>query len=295
MTEDEKRQEQAALDYAKQHRRALAKRLTNTSTYPPDEQPVSVFMAGSPGAGKTEASLELLASFQGPLILRIDADELRREIPGYTGNNAWLFQRAVSVLVEKIHDKALEQNQSFLLDGTLSHYDKARKNLERSLGRGRAVQILYVYQEPLLAWQFVLAREALEGRNIKKETFINQYFNSRDTVNRLKQNFGKDIRVDLLLKNRDNSRRLYKANIDRMTTTYPKNTIARPLKTFWACPRVDTMKLFSKSKPRTSSAFSEFIRNASSEEKKKVYTKVIERASERQNAVVSSAHTTPRS
>lgn len=38
-----------------------------------------------------------------------------------------------------------------------------------------------------------------------------------------------------------------------------------------------------------STAFSDFIRNASSAEKKKVYTEVMKKASERQNAVLASA------
>lgn len=49
------------------------------------------------------------------------------------------------------------------------------------------------------------------------------------------------------------------------------------------------MAIFSKSRPLASTAFSDFIRNASSAEKKKVYTEVMRRASERQNAVLASA------
>jgi hypothetical protein len=45
--------------------------------------------------------------------------------------------------------------------------------------------------------------------------------------------------------------------------------------------------MFLKSKPVLSTPFSDFIRNASSEEKKKVYTTVLKRASESQNEVVS--------
>lgn len=123
-------------------------------------------MAGSPGAGKTEASIELLAIVEtnGSEILRIDPDELRHKFPNYTGDNSWLFQKGVSVLVERVHDLALKQKQSFLLDGTLSNYDKAQENISRSLKRHRAVQILYVYQDPMLAWEFVQSREAVEGR-----------------------------------------------------------------------------------------------------------------------------------
>jgi len=51
-----------------------------------------------------------------------------------------------------------KNNQSFLLDDTLSNLDVARKNIERSLRKGREVLIIFVYQEPELAWRFVQAR-----------------------------------------------------------------------------------------------------------------------------------------
>ncbi len=183
--------EEQALAFARANKKAIARRLTDVSAFSPDADPVSVFMAGSPGAGKTEASIELIASFPDARIIRIDPDELRSEFPGYTGANAWLFQKAVSVIVDKIHDLALDQRQSFLLDGTLARHDIAHRNVERSLKRGRAVQLLYVYQDPMLAWAFVCRREAEEGRRIRPEHFVEQYFAAREVVNRLKVEFGK--------------------------------------------------------------------------------------------------------
>lgn len=224
MTAEEKLIEQAALDYAKQHRSDIARRLTDPAIFVPETNPVSVFMAGSPGAGKTEASIELLnlKGADGAKVLRIDPDELREELPGYTGNNAWLFQRAVIPIVEKIHDRALEQQQSFLLDGTLSSYKVAEKNIPRSLKRGRKVQILYVYQEPEQAWKFVQAREAVEGRRIQPEDFVRQYFAAREVVNRLKTEFGKLIQVDLLMKNNDGSHQFYRAGVDQIDNHIPE-------------------------------------------------------------------------
>lgn len=109
-----------------------------------------------------------------------------------------------------------------MLDGTLSNYDKAADNIFRSLKKERAVQILYVYQEPMLAWEFVRSREALEGRRILPEHFIEQYFASRNAVNLLKKTFGSKLKVDLLLKNTDNSNRLYKAGIDQIDNHVPE-------------------------------------------------------------------------
>jgi len=60
MTTEEKRVEQAAFEYAKKHRTKIARRLTDPTIFAVEADSVSVFMAGSPGAGKTEASIELL-------------------------------------------------------------------------------------------------------------------------------------------------------------------------------------------------------------------------------------------
>ena len=230
LTKQELAIEEEALTFAKKNKSVITKRLTDKAIYLPEQEPVSVFMAGSPGAGKTEASLELLNDLASEIkILRIDPDELRHEFPQYSGDNSYLFQKAVSVLVDRTHDLALDQKQSFLLDGTLSNYERAVKNIERSLKRNRLVQILYVYQDPLLAWQFVKAREAIEGRRILPNHFIEHYFSARDTVNRLKEFFGKRVQVDLLLKDINNGNRSYKANIDRIDNHIPEKYTAAAL------------------------------------------------------------------
>lgn len=219
----------AALEQARRQKKAIAEELTDPGRFPPEENPVSVFMAGAPGAGKTEASIELLQDLEGEFgqIIRIDADELRTRFDGYTGGNSHLFHPAVSVLVEKIHDMALKRGQSFVLDGTLSNYERAEQNVRRSLKKDRIVQILYVYQEPRLAWEVVARREAIEGRNIRPEDFVEQYFASRRVVNELKSCFGRRILVDLLVKNTRHGVRAYEANIDRIDHHIPeKYTVA---------------------------------------------------------------------
>lgn len=224
LSKNEQELRDAALAYARKHKKAIAKELTDPATYPPEEKPVSVFMAGAPGAGKTEASVELLHLLEGDFgqIIRIDADELRERFPDYAGGNSHLFQPAASVLVDKIHDMALKQSQSFVLDGTLSDYGRAVRNIERSLKKGRFVQILYVYQEPRRAWEVVTRREVVEGRNIRPHDFVKQYFASRQVVNELKSRFGRGIVVDLLVKNSRHGVRAYEANIDRIDHHIPE-------------------------------------------------------------------------
>lgn len=224
LSQEEQRIRDDAIKFARKHKKVIASKWTDTERHPPESEPVSVFMAGSPGAGKTEASIELIELLRenGVDILRIDPDELRSEFPAYQGGNSWLFQPAVSILVERIHDLALKQCQSFLLDGTLSSYEVARKNIDRSLNRGRTVQIIYVYQDPELAWEFVVAREADEGRNIRPEHFVEQYFSAREVVNQLKLELGRKLHVDLLVKNIDGGHSLYKAGVDKIDNYVPE-------------------------------------------------------------------------
>ena len=236
MTPTESDIAEAALAFAKANRKAIARRLTDDAIYFAESDPVSVFMAGSPGAGKTEASIELIQQFTGWPILRIDPDELRAELPGYDGSNAWLFQGPVARLVDAVLDQAFHKDLSFVLDGTFSSYEVARRNVLRSLDSGRRVQILYVYQDPMLAWGFVQDREAAEGRRIRPEHFLQQYFGARQVVNRLKAELGSAIHVDLLMKNNDNSHRFYEAGVDRIDSHIPERVTPAELERLLGLP-----------------------------------------------------------
>ena len=81
-----------AEEYARLNKNQIAKDIT--SKYESELNPVSVFMAGSPGAGKTESSIWLIKelSKKENSILRIDPDELRKHFAEYTGKNSDLFQ-----------------------------------------------------------------------------------------------------------------------------------------------------------------------------------------------------------
>jgi UDP-N-acetylglucosamine kinase len=167
--------------------------------------------------------------------LRIDPDELRCRFSAYSGSNSYLFQGAISILVDKILDNVHDNQQSFILDGTLAIYDHAYRNIKRCVDKRRKVQILYVYQDPIQAWTFVQARELEEGRNIPVNQFVRQYFAARDVVNALKSKFGTDLMVDLLIKPNDSVRRLYKAGIDKidyhLTEKYDPASLESILKT----------------------------------------------------------------
>ncbi len=193
-----------AEEFARANKKRLAKELTDTSKYAPDEVPFSVFMAGSPGAGKTEYSKNLIDSLeknQNHKVIRIDGDELRQYLPGYSGSNSYLFQGAISIIVDKIHDTAIDNKQTFLLDGTLSKYEKSAHNIKRSLDKDRQVRIFFVYQKPEVAWKFTVARETAEGRNIPKNGFIERFLDSRQTIDRIRKDFDERVVIFLVKKN----------------------------------------------------------------------------------------------
>lgn len=149
-----------AIKQAKSMKKQLAKGMIDH--LPEEKNLVSVFMAGSPGAGKTETARGIIAQFwqeHNLQLVHIENDELRKVFEDYQGFNSPLFQRPATILVEAIHDRALKQKVSFLLDSTLSNFEKAKSNIERSLTKNRYVLIIFVYQEPEQAWSLVKARE----------------------------------------------------------------------------------------------------------------------------------------
>jgi len=190
----------AAVEFAKRNKNRIAKEFTDINIFKPDTRPVSVFMAGSPGAGKTEFSKSLISMFKNGVI-RIDPDDIRPLLPGYAGNNSYLFQGAISLVVEKIHDFVLRQEQNFIFDGTFSKYEKAKENIDRSIRAGRPVSIFYLYQKPEVAWKFTELREKAEGRNIPKEKFEEQFVNAKETVTRIREEYGERVEIFLVKKN----------------------------------------------------------------------------------------------
>ncbi len=200
---DEQIKEQA-IEFAKKNKLKIAKEIASFDVYKPEVTPISVFMAGSPGAGKTEFSKELIRILESDgterRVIRIDADEIRPILPGYTGNNSYLFQYPVSLVVEKVHDLALHNKQSFILDTTFANPEKARYNVGRSLDKERPVYIFYLYQKPEVAWKFTKAREEIEGRQIPRQAFIEEFVGAREAINAMLEKYNDNITVFLVVK-----------------------------------------------------------------------------------------------
>ena len=141
MTEDD------SLQYAKENKKEIISSVIDGK----EEEKTAIFMAGSPGAGKTEAA-QTLTVLNSNLCV-IDADKFRVLFPGYVGNNSDEFQRGSSLLVDAALDLVLKKGYSFILDATFAT-SKVKQNIERALKKNYNVLVYYVYQDPFIAWDF---------------------------------------------------------------------------------------------------------------------------------------------
>jgi len=226
--DDESALRSRADDYARTHAKSIAEKAI--SGFVAEARPISIFMAGSPGAGKTEASKILLRNAGN--VVRIDTDELRDHFAecGYDGANSHLFQKGATRLVHAVHDLALKRKISFLLDGTFANESVARQNIERSLKRDREVFIMFIYQSPQIAWDFVQRREEVEGRRIFADNFAQKFCASYAVVNKMKAEFGDKITLSLVIKNIDNTgNRFYHKNIQRIDDHIPERYSAEEI------------------------------------------------------------------
>jgi UDP-N-acetylglucosamine kinase len=195
-SDEDKRLSNIAKQWVKENRRSLIVKFCDPNTYPSSRAPITIFMAGTPGAGKTEFSISLLKKFDGTFV-RIDADEIREMMRGigYTGQNAVIFQPAANKAVNILFDYANKKGgQNVLLDGTFA-YGNWRENVERSIAHGRKIEIYYLYQDPLIAWDYVKKREHEQGRVVPLETFVKSYEESVINVQRAIKDYGKYITV----------------------------------------------------------------------------------------------------
>jgi hypothetical protein len=194
-------------------------------------------MAGSPGAGKTEFSeryvqvsierqfsvmkkdeefvallserFNLDINDYEKLLISIDVDKVRNFLPQYQKTdvkkgikgNAHVVNKAANRGLDILRNYCFENSISFLHDSTFGNqYSTLKDLIKRSLKSNRKIQIFYIYLDPLVAWEYTKEREFLEGRNIKKESFVEQFFKSMDNIDRAKKDFGNDVILNCILK-----------------------------------------------------------------------------------------------
>lgn len=206
---EEQKVSQLAVDHIKSltKTKELFKIFADEEKFIHSDKAVTFFMAGSPGAGKTETSKRFIENIQKRSnlgIVRIDADEIRELCPGYNGQNSSIYQAAATLGVNKLYDYINKKKFNALVDGTFAKEKYAFENIDRALKHKRLVYILYIFQDPLTAWEFTLKREALENRKITLDVFIKSFLESKNNVQKVKDKYKNRIFVNIIVKNKHN-------------------------------------------------------------------------------------------
>ncbi|MDD2935502.1 MAG: zeta toxin family protein [Candidatus Pacebacteria bacterium] len=229
MLENEKQVEEKAYEFVRKNKKSLIDFFVNKEKYYSIQKSV-FFMAGSPGAGKTEFVKSLRIKIKNDNVvkpLHVDADLIRTDflkdfykptnIDGSILGNAHLLQKASIKGVEILLDYCFKSKILFILDGTMGGtFDTINKNIKRCLSKNIKPVIFYLYQDPLVAWDYTKQRERVEGRNISKDDFVRQFFNSKKNMRMLKQEYKGEIIINLIIKNFKNSIEKYEFNIDNI-------------------------------------------------------------------------------
>lgn len=177
-----------------------------------ERQSFTYFMAGAPGSGKTEIVKSFSTEIFNNCIIA-DADEIRKFLPQYTGDNSYKVQRAASKGMEILFNYALKKKLNILIDGTFANFEKSREDISRSLKRNRSVVIFYLYTNPRVAWSYAKKRQYVEGRKIGILVFIKAFFKCRENINKIKKEFGNQVYIVGMKSNYRKGVAEYKVNI----------------------------------------------------------------------------------
>lgn len=192
-------------EWAKVHKKDFVDEIISESGVTADGVPSAIFMAGLPGSGKTEFTKNLIDA-SALKVIRLDMDEIATKIEGYRPEIADEYREAASELLNRLFDVTIKKKLDFIMDGTFSS-NYALQNVERALRRGYNIKIIYIIQDPQVAWRFTLAREKVEHRAIDKNGFINSYFsiieNIKEVMNKHK-NYDKIV-LDIVVKDGNNN------------------------------------------------------------------------------------------
>lgn len=144
------------------------------------------FLSGGAGAGKTELAQSIKEKEN---IDVIEADEIRKICPHYSGRNSNLFQKASSKAVSILVDTAFKKEYSFILDENFSEFRLQNENISRAIKKNYIIEIFFVYRPLVIAKEYTRIREEKEGRNIPDNVFYEKFINSINTVNEIAKKY----------------------------------------------------------------------------------------------------------
>lgn len=190
------------ITWARANKKRLVKSYLSSREFESHKTPAVIFMAGVPGAGKTEFARRLIPQLVNEPI-HIDMDEIATHFDMYRPKIAHLFRAGATIILERLYEQALKQKIDILMDGTLSH-PKSVQNIERALKNDYSVRIYFISPNPLTAWQKTKEREYVEERAIDTKGFVETYFKLLENLENIQKTFGNKVPMSLVIKDDDN-------------------------------------------------------------------------------------------
>lgn len=173
-------------------------RISKTLGLQPVAKPRTLFLAGSPGAGKSEFISRVLTKSEPVLV--VDADEFRKKFDGYQGHNAHEFQKGAVVYVKYFYKTAIAKSFHVVMDSNFAALGVAKQNIDASLKAGRSVTIMFIYLSPLAAWQYVKKRESETGRNVPASVFVHNFLDAQLVFEELRQLYGDKVTFKAMIR-----------------------------------------------------------------------------------------------
>lgn len=135
----------------------------------------TIFLAGSPWAGKTEW-IDSFLDKEKYVIL--DSDEYRKKFDGYIWSNAKEFQWCASRVMDKMFSFCMKNDLNVIVDGTFWNKKIIEQNIKQCIRRKRVFMVALILQHPGISYLYTKKRELEKTRNVPTDTFIKKFFTS---------------------------------------------------------------------------------------------------------------------
>ena len=113
-----------------------------------NDKPTVILLGGSPGAGKTSQLAGRLGLFDPEDFLNVAADDIKDELPEYTGANSQGVHLESKDIVKGILDHGITTGQNLILDRTLKTNAKADKMIDKFKEKGYNVIMYGMFVKP---------------------------------------------------------------------------------------------------------------------------------------------------
>jgi predicted ABC-type ATPase len=147
--------------------RAILQRSTAGRRCVSSQAPIALLTGGPPGAGKTTWLQSHAPMALSPATLRIDADEIRAQLPEYRGWNAMSTQQETGDIVDQLLESIGSPCRTDLVyDGTLTHARRYLALIPQLHALGYRVFLIYVTVPEAVSQERALERYRATGRYV---------------------------------------------------------------------------------------------------------------------------------